>query len=177
MFNPIPSPHPPEAALTKWEEHGDCWCSPTKDPGSPVSLGVLMGSSIFPDQVIIEHISSTASAQPGAAPREMELFAFVADTDTYNAVKTMSDEIFKDESQAQTGLEFEYRWVRIATWTYDLESQQNIQAFPVQIDMKALGAYSNRLVVRSKNNWGGEDVPYTCLYRVRVHGERFATAE
>jgi len=64
-----------------------------------------------------------------------------------------------------------YGWIRIATFTYDQESSQNVQSFPVQLDMKALGASTNKIIVRSKNNWGGEQVGYTCLYRVRLHGE------
>jgi len=63
-----------------------------------------------------------------------------------------------------------YGFLRIATFTYDIESAQNVQAFPVQLDMAAIEASTNKLIVRSKNNWGGDHVGYTCIYRVRVHG-------
>jgi hypothetical protein len=62
-------------------------------------------------------------------------------------------------------------YVRIATWTYNLESSDNIQAFPVQLDMKDLSTHTDKLIVRALNNWGDGKVDYTCLYRVRVHGE------
>jgi hypothetical protein len=167
--NPIPPPNPPEAALTNWEEHGDCWCSPATDnQGFGPSLGVLTGNEIYPEQVIIENINPSGALEPGAAPRDMELLAYITDIDIYNTVRSYSEEIFNDETGE---LQHPYRFVKIASWTYDLESHQNIQAFPVQLDLKSLGAKTNRLVVRAKNNWGGGNVDYTCLYRVRLNGE------
>jgi hypothetical protein len=167
--NPIPPPNPPEAALTNWEEHGDCWCSPATDnQGFGPSLGVLTGNEIYPEQVIIENINPSAALEPGAAPKDMELLAYITDIDVYNTVRNFSEEIFNDEVGE---LQHPYRFVKIASWTYDLESHQNIQAFPVQLDLKSLGAKTNKLVLRAKNNWGGGNVDYTCLYRVRLNGE------
>jgi hypothetical protein len=167
--NPIPPPNPPEAALTNWEEHGDCWCSSATDnQGFGPSLGVLIAKEIYPEQVIIENINPSGALEPGAAPRDMELLAYITDIDIYNTVRSYSEEIFNDEAGE---LQHPYRFVKIASWTYDLESHQNVQAFPVQLDLKSLGAKTDRLVVRAKNNWGGGNVDYTCLYRVRLNGE------
>ncbi|CAL3967134.1 unnamed protein product [Diplocarpon coronariae] len=171
--NPIPIPNSPDTALVKWEEHGDCWCSASRSTdGFGPSLAVLMGSSIFPDQVVVEHIPSTASLEPGAAPRDMELLAWYRDPNVYQAVKRLSDSLFPDQAGEPLGPP---GFVRIATWTYDLETTQNVQAFPVQLDVKGLGGHTNKVLVRSKNNWGGGAVDYTCLYRIRVHGEVVAT--
>jgi hypothetical protein len=79
----------------------------------------------------------------------------------------MSDDMFGVDSDVS----LPYGWVRIASFTYDIESNHNVQSFPVQLDMKALGAATNKIIVRSKSNWGGENVGYTCIYRVRLHGE------
>jgi Sad1 / UNC-like C-terminal len=169
MLNSIPAPKAPETALTRWDEHGDCWCSPSNAAnGFGTSLGVIMASVVYPDQVIVEHISPSAALEPGAAPREMEVFALMDPTsDTYNSVKAMSENIFG----AGADTPMPYGWIRIASFTYDLESNQNVQSFPVQMDMKALGASTNKIIVRSKSNWGGEKVGYTCIYRIRLHGE------
>ncbi len=170
MGNSIPAPKSPETALTKWDEHGDCWCSPSKDTdGFGPSLAVLMASKVYPDQVVVEHISPSAALEPGAAPKEMELLAYIGDMDSYNSVKAMSDSIFGVDPDSE--MQHAYGFVRIASFTYDIESNQNVQAFPVQLDMKALGAYTNKIIVRSKSNWGGENVGYTCIYRIRLHGE------
>jgi hypothetical protein len=169
MLNSVPAPKAPETALTRWDEHGDCWCSPSNESdGFGTSLGVIMASTIYPDQVVVEHISPSAALEPGAAPREMELFAFIDSTsETYNSCKTMSDDMFGVDSDVS----LPYGWVRMASFTYDIESNHNVQSFPVQLDMKALGASTNKIIVRSKSNWGGENVGYTCIYRVRLHGE------
>ncbi|EHL01604.1 putative Spindle pole body-associated protein sad1 [Glarea lozoyensis 74030] len=166
--NPVPTPNPPEAALTKWDEHGECWCSPAKhDNGFGPTIGVISGSDIFPDQVVVEHISPSASLEPGAAPREMELYAYIENFDTYDAVSGLSKEMFGEPDS-----KLKYHYVKVAEWTYNAELGSNsAQAFNVAIDLKQFSAPTNKLVVRAKNNWGGDSVEYTCLYRIRVHGE------
>ena len=169
--NPPPIPNPPEAALTSWEEHGDCWCTHAGGlDGLGGSIAVTSGASIYPEQVVVEHIAPTASLQPGAAPREMELWAYIHDFDLYDTVKILSTQMFPPESRAVEAQQT-LGYVRIATWTYDIGSTENIQAFPVQLDLKAFSVHTNKLIIRAKNNWGEGKVEYTCLYRLRVHGE------
>ncbi|TVY35193.1 Sun domain-containing protein [Lachnellula occidentalis] len=169
--NPPPIPNPPEAALTPWEEHGDCWCTHAGGlDGLGGSIAVVSGASIYPNQVVVEHIAPTASLQPGAAPKEMELWAYIDDFEIYDTVKALSKEMFPPESPAVEAQQT-LGYVRIATWTYDIESTENIQAFPVQLDLKAFSAPTNKLIIRAKNNWGEGKVEYTCLYRLRVHGD------
>lgn len=168
--NPVPIPNPPEAALRKWDEHGDCWCTPAGGrDGHGASIAVISGSSIYPEQIVVEHIAPTASLEPGAAPKEMELWAYVEDYETYDEFKKISTAMFGTNYRVKTQETMGY--VRIATWTYNLESSDNIQAFPVQLDMKDLSTHTDKLIVRALNNWGDGKVDYTCLYRVRVHGE------
>ncbi len=172
VWHKIPTPNPPEVALRRWEEHGDCWCSPAKNvDGFGPSLAVIMANEIYPDQIIIEHIPASGSLEPGAAPKDMELLAYIEDRDTYHTIKQRSNDIFQDEALQDQRQPQPYGFVRIATWTYDLDAISNIQSFPLQIDLSTYNdqARTNRLIVRSKNNWG--NVNYTCLYRVRVNGE------
>lgn len=167
VLNPLPIPKPPSEALNKWDEHGDCWCTPTQNKDrSPPTLPVIMGSDIYPEEVVIEHISSTAALEPGATPKEMELLAFIPELERYKAVKAISAELFPEEVTSDH--ELPYRYVRVATWVYDINSDLNAQAFPVQVDLKQYNAHTNHLMVRARSNWGSEF--YTCFYRVRVHG-------
>ncbi|KAJ5745906.1 hypothetical protein N7520_011088 [Penicillium odoratum] len=64
---------PPVAALTPWEEVGDCWCSAPRNGVSQIS--VLLGRDIVPEEVVVEHIPSGATLDPGTAPREIEIWA------------------------------------------------------------------------------------------------------
>jgi hypothetical protein len=166
--NPVPVPNPPEAALTKWDEHGDCWCTPAKDDtGFGPTIGVISGSSIYPDQVVVEHIAASASLEPGSTPKEMELFAAVEDFNAYDAISGLSREMF-GEPDPLIGSHY----VKIAQWTFKAgPGASTTQAFPVGLDLKQFSAHTNKLVVRAKSNWGGGKVDYTCFYRIRVHGE------
>ncbi|KAJ5101880.1 hypothetical protein NUU61_004102 [Penicillium alfredii] len=67
------SPQPPAAALTPWEDVGDCWCSVPRDGMS--QLSVLLEKAIVPEEVVVEHIPSGATLNPGVAPKEIELWA------------------------------------------------------------------------------------------------------
>lgn len=166
--NKLPVPNPPAAALEKWDEHGDCWCSPADDnEGYGPTLGVISARQFYPDEVVIEHITPSASIEPGSTPKNMELLAYIEDFDTYDAVLKLSENLFNDGMEVEPKHEFHY--IKVASWTYDQAAGETVQAFPVQLDLKQFDAPINRLVVRAKDNWGKED--YTCLYRVRVHGD------
>ncbi|WEW56911.1 Mitochondrial fission protein [Emydomyces testavorans] len=64
--------NPPAAALTRWDEHGDCWCVP--DHPSEIQLAVLLGRPLVPEEVVVEHIQKEATLDPESAPRDMELW-------------------------------------------------------------------------------------------------------
>jgi SUN domain-containing protein 1/2 len=61
------------------------------------------------------------------------------------------------------------QYIRIAKFLYDAHSTRNIQTFPVDSDVRALGVDFGVVVLVVKNNWGRPE--YTCLYRFRVHGD------
>jgi hypothetical protein len=179
VHRPVPIPNGPEHALSKWEEHGDCWCSPAKDAeGSGPSLAVIMGNYIIPDQVIVEHIPQSASLEPGAAPKDMELLAYIEDVALYYQIKDESDKFYRQYGDELHGeQQHPVGYVRIGHWIYNAESAANIQSFRVQFDLRKFGAFTNNLIVRVKNNWGGDKVQYICLYRVRVNGDIHHSAE
>ncbi|GFF45943.1 spindle pole body-associated protein sad1 [Aspergillus udagawae] len=68
-----PKPNPPLTALVPWDSVGDCWCSAPRDGVS--QLGLHLSRPIVPEEVVVEHIPKHATLNPGAAPKEMELWA------------------------------------------------------------------------------------------------------
>lgn len=72
LFRPR-TPNGPLAALTGWEDMGDCWCSAPRAGMS--QLSILLGRPIVPEEVVVEHIPKGAAIDPGVAPRQMELWA------------------------------------------------------------------------------------------------------
>lgn len=72
----LPQPNPPETALEAWNDVGDCWCAaPSKTGQGQLQLALQLGQRAILDEVVIEHISASASPDPSVAPREMELWA------------------------------------------------------------------------------------------------------
>ncbi|EEA28812.1 hypothetical protein TMatcc_002837 [Talaromyces marneffei ATCC 18224] len=71
-----PQPNPPETALEAWDDIGDCWCgAPSKTGQGQLQLALELGQRAVLNEVVVEHISASASPEPGVAPREMELWA------------------------------------------------------------------------------------------------------
>ncbi|KAF5872333.1 putative spindle pole body-associated protein sad1 protein [Botrytis fragariae] len=181
IFNqPIPLPNPADTALTAWDEIGDCWCSPQQNGNGP-TLGVVTANHIWPDQVVVEHFPQSGYANSGlsplAAPSHMELLVYLPHTPTFAKVKVRSDEIFPEANYD----DLESGWVKLGDWTYDAYGAST-QAFPLQVDLRDFvtesddnikndTSASNKFLIRSKGNHGNGKVPYTCLYRLRLHGD------
>lgn len=169
MSNSVPLPNPPEKALIKWEEAGECWCTPAQnDGGFGPSLGVILGNKIYPEEVVIENIQSSLSLEPGSAPKMLELFAEIEDSEKKSVIWQQSQKQFPNLSY-----DLDYKlndYVRIAAWTYKLDSPFTTQVHEVPLDLKAFGVGTSKLFLRITSNWAKDKVSYVCLYRVRLHG-------
>ena len=168
MGLPVPRPNHASIALQKWDEYGECWCSPTRESGKGVTLAIIAGNFIQPHNVIVEHIPEIGTLEPGAAPRDMELLANIEDPAVFAAIR--SDPYYKS-AIVKDDLDFA-GWIRLSSWVYDASSDQSIQTFGV-LDLRAFGetVAAQQYVVRAKSNWNPETVPYTCMYRVRLTGD------
>ncbi|EMR81925.1 putative spindle pole body-associated protein sad1 protein [Botrytis cinerea BcDW1] len=181
IFNqPIPLPNSADTALTAWEEIGDCWCSPQQNGNGP-TIGVVTANYIWPDQVVVDHFPQSGYANSGlsplSAPSHMELLAYIPHSPTFVKVKAESEKIFPEANYD----DLESGWVKLGDWTYDAYGSST-QAFPLQVDLKDFvtepdenikndTSASNKFLVRSKGNHGNGQVPYTCLYRLKLHGD------
>ncbi|KAL4779354.1 hypothetical protein BJX76DRAFT_91314 [Aspergillus varians] len=65
-------PQPPLAALTPWEDFGECWCSAPRK--GMTQLAILLGRRIVPEDVVVEHLPKAATIRPEVAPQQMELW-------------------------------------------------------------------------------------------------------
>jgi SUN domain-containing protein 1/2 len=61
-------------------------------------------------------------------------------------------------------------YIRLASFSYNIHAPSNIQTFPISQEIRDLGVDFGIVVLRVKSNWGMPD--YSCLYRMRVHGQR-----
>ncbi|KAF2708891.1 hypothetical protein K504DRAFT_468116 [Pleomassaria siparia CBS 279.74] len=155
----VPAPHPPTVALQPWDEAGDCWCAAvdrTLKTGR-AQIAVVLGHPVLPRQVTVEHLPKDAS--PGRAvpnaPKGMELWVQTAE-------ELPPGSCLGDGPKG---------YVCLGSFEYDINGSNHIQTFDLEV---ASGAHPvTRAVVRVVSNWGGD---YSCLYRVRLHGESPAVA-
>jgi SUN domain-containing protein 1/2 len=157
--------NPPMAALTKWEEPGDCWCSApskTEDGGPQAQLVVNLARPVTPKQVTIEHIpmSMMPARNISNAPRDIELW--VQTDKPINPYYSHRHVACKGDGpqvlQGQVG------WKCLGAFKYNIHGSNHLQTFDLSGEPSEP---IQRAVVRVTSNWGAS---HTCLYQVRLHG-------
>ncbi|KAF9648692.1 hypothetical protein BDM02DRAFT_3186910 [Thelephora ganbajun] len=160
---------------------GRCW--PFK--GSEGQLGVKLAWRAHISDITIDHVAKEVAFDLRSTPRQMEVWGLVEGQDNLAKVagwladrqRRRSDAVesghpmdLKDEEwEVPKHLPKDAQYIRIAKFLYDAHSTRNIQTFPVDSEVRALGADFGVVVLVVKNNWGRPE--YTCLYRFRVHGD------
>ncbi|KAF1839436.1 hypothetical protein BDW02DRAFT_539620 [Decorospora gaudefroyi] len=150
--------NPPMAALTKWEEPGDCWCTAHGSPdlGGQAQLAVRMPRPVRPKQVTVEHIpmNMIPARNISNAPRDMELWV---ETDgPINPYYSHSH-----VACSQPGPE---GWKCLGAFKYNIHAANHRQTF--DLAGEPLEPVT-RAILRVTSNWGAS---HTCLYQVRLHG-------
>jgi SUN domain-containing protein 1/2 len=152
-------------------------------------LAVALAAPTYISDITIDHVAKEVAFDMRSAPREMEVWAMVEGKDNVAKVKAWHAEkaLRKKEAKMaakERGLSFDDeadvvypktlpkapQYIRIANFTYNIHAPRNIQTFPVDEEIRELGVDFGIVVLRIKSNWGRDE--YTCLYRLRVHGER-----
>jgi hypothetical protein len=172
-------PNRPATALMPWQDVGQCWCG-QKDrrcksadgqfsSNDCTDIGVKVGEVVSPSEIVIETPSWSATKDIGASPLKMELWARIPIEDQQARPKLKEDErkLFP-EAQHEFRLSSEY--VKLADLDINIRESKNglhIAGIPIRLANYNLG--SDQFVVRSTETQG--DSPYTCIYRVQLHGE------
>ncbi|KAG6817663.1 hypothetical protein H0H87_005420 [Tephrocybe sp. NHM501043] len=165
---------PPVWALHHELQNGHCW----PVAGHTGQLGVVLAAPIYVDEVTIDHVASEVAFDMRSAPRDMELWGLVEGQDNTEKIREWREERSRrredgeelvEEPEQPNTLPRAASYVRIAEFTYDVGAPRNVQTFPVNSELRALGIDFGVVVLMMKSNWGRD---YTCLYRLRVHGQR-----
>jgi SUN domain-containing protein 1/2 len=152
----LPERRPPTAALTSWEEPGDCWCSaPDEAKKGKTQLAVQLNTPIYPTQITIEHIPKTMIPQENisSAPRYVEIWA--------QTRHPIVPRLGQEDLQCEDGPP---GWVCLGLVTYDIRGADHVQTF--LLDAQTTQPV-DQVMVRVNQNWGAD---HTCIYRVRLHG-------
>ena len=162
---------PPVTVLHHETHNGHCW----PFAGSKGQIGVALSTPVFISDVTIDHVAKEVGTDMRTAPRQMEVWGLVEGQDNIDKIRQW------EASKADSGAEEDTssypdtlprspQYIRIAQFTYDINAPKFIQTFPVDPEIKALGVDFGVVVLLVNNNWGREDL--TCLYRMRVHGQK-----
>ncbi|EIW69445.1 hypothetical protein TREMEDRAFT_71629 [Tremella mesenterica DSM 1558] len=146
----------PATAIHPDNAVGECW--PFK--GSQGQLGVLLTRRVIITDITVEHAASELALDISTAPKLVQVWAVVEGEQ--NKAKLMAyHESRGTESPSVDNL-------LLTEFTYDPNSPSPIQTVPVSPDIVELGIDTGIVIFKIESNWGAD---FTCLYRVRVHGE------
>lgn len=169
---------PPVTILHHENRNGHCW----PFPGSQGHVGVMLAYPVKVSDFTIDHVSKEVATDMRSAPRHMEVWGWVEGVDNTAKFKAWNEH--RDDARAQADLlgeEYEEEevpkflprgtpFMRLASFTYNAHSSNEIQTFPVDQHIRDLDMDFGIVVLLVKSNWGREE--FTCLYRFRAHGER-----
>ena len=171
----------PINALHPYNYAGRCW----PFTGSEGQLGVKLARRTYISDITIDHVAKEVAFDLRSTPRQMEVWGLIEGQDNLAKVagwladrqRRRSDAVEsghpidpKDEEwEVPRHLPKDAQYIRVAKLLYDVHSTKNIQTFPVDSEVRALGLDFGVVVLVIKNNWGRPE--YTCLYRFRVHGD------
>ncbi|KAK3644752.1 hypothetical protein LTR56_009417 [Elasticomyces elasticus] len=166
-------PHPPIAALQRWEEATDCWCAAPSTEMGKAQITVLMNHVIFPERLVIEHIPASGTLNISTAPRNLEVWAerLPGATSTTEQIQASVYE-WSGVSEHCEGPPPSKEHICIGRGKYEIHSEKVVQSFAMMVDTASLGLAARRVTVRVTGNWGGRA---TCLYRLRMTGARVDT--
>ncbi|KAH7143765.1 spindle pole body-associated protein sad1 [Dactylonectria macrodidyma] len=170
-------PYPPIAALNPWQDEGDCWCAARdlNHRGNPhgAALSVQLAHHIVPRHVVVEHILPGATTDPDARPRQIEVYAHIADSTVRDRVHDFAATHFPDNADDwdMQAANYGTAFVKIGQFVYEgAELHDGVYVHRLHSDLAELDAETDQVVVRAISNYGAKT--HTCFYRVRLFGER-----
>ena len=165
-------PQPPITALLEGAEEGQCFCGGPNRDGSGAgtnTLSVLTSRIIIPQHLVVQHMLPGATLDPGAMPKDIEVWAYIEEVTVRDTVALFSQEQFPEKT-ANTGAGLNEGFVKIGQFVYEHRDWGNgKQIFKMSDQLVSMGARTEHIVVRATSNYGAKD--HTCFYRVKMYGE------
>ncbi|KAI1442007.1 hypothetical protein F5Y02DRAFT_397692 [Annulohypoxylon stygium] len=160
---------PVKQALAPWFEEGECFCAGPKSRGQrqeTVSVHVMMSRDVIPQNLVVEHILPGSTLDPGARPREIEVWANIDEITLREEVKVFSQANFPTTEPEKTLNE---AYVKVGHFVYeDVTTGDGVQIFKFSDELIRMNAYTPSIVVRTISNYGAD---HTCFYRLKLYGE------
>lgn len=168
---------PPVIALVPDVTPGMCWAF----AGSEGTLGISLARRVLVSKITLEHTSPSISHdQSISAPRDVTVWGIV---ERPNDVKRLTeyrrkrsqigveDEEGEEDSILPAPIPPSDRHLLLSSFTYDVSASKMIQQFPISREAEQMNIPIAIVQMQIHSNHGKKD--YTCLYRVRVHGNEW----
>ncbi|CAM1503303.1 Fc.00g080790.m01.CDS01 [Cosmosporella sp. VM-42] len=169
-------PYPALAALVPWQDEGDCFCAARtiNRRGNPhgASVAVLLPHLIIPTHIVVEHILPGATIDADARPKDIEIWAHIADHATRERVRDFVAVKFPDDTGDWNyeAPEYDEHFVKVGQFVYEgAELHDGVHVHRLSDELAEIGAMTDQVVIRAVSNYGAKH--HTCFYRVRVFGE------
>jgi len=160
---------PRMAALTPWSQEGECFCAGPDLKGYGVgtnNVSVLMSRNIIPQHLVVEHILPGATLDPGAMPKDIEVWAYYEEINLRREVQAFSETYFPDTPKEVV---LSDGWAKIGEFTYEKRNTgDGVQVFKLSDELARMDAHTDSIVVRALNNYGAD---HTCFYRLKMYGQ------
>lgn len=136
-------------------------------------VGVSLGTLVDPSDIGVVHVGARESPNPSSAPRKISLWVQVNDVDLRAKVSKLLDQTRDSENGEPPRFAVPpvpADFVKILSTEYDLYGGDEFQVFSVPLQIRRLGLVTSKVIFRIESNWGNSE--YTCIYRLRLFGER-----
>ena len=180
MRNSVNTLKPPEVALSHSNDVEDCWCagrspatrardsSTTTEYNGIATLPITLSRWVQPEYLVIEHMNPGRVLDPGAAPKDIEIWAAVQKSARKRDVVDWSSFEFRDKGYKAPPLQDDEH-VKIGQFRFDeADVKRGHKVYAFGGAMAGLGFYTDSFVVRALNNHGSD---HTCFYRIRLYGK------
>ncbi|KAI1755251.1 hypothetical protein F4782DRAFT_490664 [Xylaria castorea] len=160
---------PRMAALSPWNQEGECFCAGPDLKGygkGTNNISVITSRNIIPQHLVVEHILPGATLDPGAMPKEIEVWAYIEEVELRNEAQVFSETQFPGTPKEEALNE---GYVKIGHFTYEKKDDgDGVQVFKMSDDLKNMKAITDQVIIRAINNYGAD---HTCFYRLMLYGE------
>ena len=159
----------PKTALGPWSEDlGPSWCAAAGD--AKLQLATMLSAPMTPTELVIEQPPRKWEIVPKLypAPKEVEMWMEVNDFDQRELIGDTFEATYgpADPASLTTIHSMPANYVPVGRWTFDYHTTNHVQSLYVTMDLH--GAQTDKIIVRVNSNWA--NTPYSCLYRLRLHG-------
>jgi hypothetical protein len=156
--------HQPAMALFQDTNVGMCWAF----PGDHGYLGIRLSEPVLVTDVSVEHVHREVSKNIASAPKQWSLYGLITDDDARSQIESVTSGLY-ELSSSSSNLPRGYTLLVRGEYNINDDEGKTIQTFPIPMAIKRLNIPIEQVVFAVGNNWGNNE--YTCLYRVRVHGQ------